>query len=184
MEEFELIEGCKRNDRLCQAELYRRYSTRMKAACLRYLRSMDEAEDILVEGFLNVFQKIHEYEFKVSFSAWVKRIIVNKAITRYRQFNFKIETMHTESFDDSEFDSNYSDIIDNISAKEIRDMIRALPDGYRVVFNMFAIDGYTHNEIAAALNITSATSRTQYFKAKKMLQKRLKKTEIIIAHAS
>lgn len=185
MDEQELIQGCIRSDRLCQAKLFKRYSGRMKAICLRYVHSTAEAEDVMLEGFLKLFEKIHEYNFEGTFESWMKTIIVNTALTRFRDRDFKIEIGKFEEYDDSaRYDESYKKIIDGIAAKEIREMIAALPDGYRIIFNLFVVDGYTHDEIAARFNISVGTSRSQLYKARKILQEKLHKSEIIIAHAS
>lgn len=181
MDEKQLIEGCIRNDRLCQEALFKRYAGKMKAVCMRYMRQSDEAEDVLQEGFIKLFKSLHQYTFQGSFEGWIRKIMVNTALTKMSRMSFKLEVDLIENYHDV-FD--YRDIIENISAKEIRTMISELPDGYRLVFNLYVMEGYSHKEIAETLGVTENTSRSQLLKARLALQNKLKKTEINIAHAS
>lgn len=181
MDEKQLIEGCIRNDRLCQEALFKRYAGKMKAVCMRYMRQSDEAEDVLQEGFIKLFKSLHQYTFQGSFEGWIRRIMVNTALTKMNKMSFKLEVDLIENYHDT-FD--YRDIVESISVKEIRGMIAELPEGYRVVFNLYVVEGYSHKEIAETLGITENTSRSQLLKARLALQNKLKKTEIDIAHAS
>ena len=140
-----------------------------------------ESEDVLQEGFIKLFKSLHQYTFQGSFEGWIRRIMVNTALTKMNRMSFKSEVDLIENYHDT-FD--FRDIIDTISAKEIRNMIAELPEGYRVVFNLYVVEGYSHKEIAETLGITENTSRSQLLKARLALQNKLKKTEIDIAHAS
>ncbi|MCX7863077.1 MAG: RNA polymerase sigma factor [Bacteroidales bacterium] len=151
-------------------DLYNQYSRKMYGVCLRYARNADDAKDILHDGFLKVFKCLHEYKGTGSFEGWIRRIMVHTAINTYRLYNsrwFFIE-------DNTEIDTpDEITIEDNISYEELIKHINALPDGYRIVFNMYVIEGYKHQEIAQMLGISESTSKTQLLKARKLLTKRL-----------
>ncbi len=174
MTDRELIEGCLRNDRLCQEKLFKKYSPLVKAICWRYLTQREDVNDVLQESFIKVFKNLDRFNFDGSFEGWVKRTVINTVFTKITRYNFNEEVelipeMH-ESYD-------YREIIDAISVKELRQEIAALPTGYRLVFNMHVIEGYNHREIGEILKITEGTSRSQLIKARKMLQMRLLKKE-------
>ena len=169
MDEKQLIEGCINGDRKAQKALYDKYSRRMMAVCLRYVKDMEDARDLLQEGFIKLFTNIHKYAGEGMFDGWVRKIFVNCALEQLRQQDV------LRNADDIE-ETGYSDIPDDstlaqLSADEIMAYVRSLPDGFRTVFNMFAIEGYSHKEIAEKLNITESTSRSQYMRARKLLQK-------------
>jgi RNA polymerase sigma factor (sigma-70 family) len=169
---IELIDGCLKEDRRTQELLYKRYSNRMWGVCLRYSRSREEAEDILQEGFMKVFDNIGKFKFEGSFEGWVRRIMVNTALRHYSRSVFKEEL----AGDDEEIDSLVDpQALVNISEKELLRVIDELPEGYRIVFNLYVIEGYDHKEVAAMLGIAESTSRSQLAKARLMLQKRLNK---------
>lgn len=170
---IELIDGCLKEDRRTQELLYKRYSNRMWGVCLRYSRSREEAEDILQEGFMKVFDNIGKFKFEGSFEGWVRRIMVNTALRHYNKSVFKEEKLAN---DDEEIDALVDPAaLANISEKELLRVIDELPEGYRVVFNLYVIEGYDHKEIAEMLGIAESTSRSQLTKARLMLQKRLNK---------
>ena len=169
MDEKQLIDGCVNGNRKAQKALYDKYSNRMMAVCLRYVKDMEDARDLLQDGFIKLFSNIHQYMGEGSFDGWVRRIFVNCALERLRQQDI------LKNADDI-YDTDYADIQDentvsSLSAEEIMAYVRALPDGFRTVFNMFAIEGYSHKEIGNMLHITESTSRSQYMRARKMLQK-------------
>lgn len=180
MTDRELIEGCKRNDRACQEALYKRFAAKMKSICMRYLSNdKDDVEDVVQEGFIKIFKNIDQFNFGGPLGGWVRKTMVRTALTKVKQTGYSEEI---ELIPDMYEAGDYREIIGNISIKELRKLIASLPEGYRVVFNMFVIDGYTHEEIAAELKISGTTSRTQLFKARKMLQEKIKKSEIISVH--
>ena len=169
MDEKQLIDGCKSGNRKAQQALYDKYSKRMMAICLRYVKNTEDARDLLQDGFVKLFTNIHQYTGDGVFDAWVRKIFVNCALERLRQ-----QDVLREADDITEME--YSDIPDDstvadLSAEEIMAYVRSLPDGFRTVFNMFAIEGYSHKEIGEKLHITESTSRSQYMRARRMLQK-------------
>ena len=169
MDEKQLIEGCINGDRKAQKALYDKYSRRMMAVCLRYVKDMEDARDLLQEGFIKLFSNIEKYSGEGSFDGWVRKIFVNSALERLRQNDI------LKGADDIN-DINYMEMPDesavsHLSSDEIMMYVRSLPDGFRTVFNLFAIEGYSHKEIGEKLNISESTSRSQYMRARKILQK-------------
>ena len=148
----------------------------MMAVCLRYASSRMEAEDMLQEGFIKVFDNIGKFKMEGSLEGWVRRIMVNNAINKIRANKIKFEELGNVSDDFLQHDKN---IIDKMSEQDILNLISQMPQGYRYVFNMYAIEGLSHKEIADNLGIEEASSRSQYAKAKKYLQQQIIKLEKI-----
>jgi len=176
MTEENLIKGCLQEDRECQRELYKRFSGKMMAVCMRYASSRMEAEDMLQEGFIKVFDNIGKFKMEGSLEGWVRRIMVNNAINKIRSNKIKFEELGNVSDDFMQYDKN---IIDKMSEQDILKLISQMPQGYKYVFNMYAIEGLSHKEIADNLGIEEASSRSQYAKAKKYLQQQIIKLEKI-----
>jgi RNA polymerase sigma-70 factor (ECF subfamily) len=176
MTEENLIMGCLQEDRECQKELYKRFSGKMMAVCMRYASSRMEAEDMLQEGFIKVFDNIGKFKMEGSLEGWVRRIMVNNAINKIRSNKIKFEELGNVSDDFMQYDKN---IIDKMSEQDILKLISQMPQGYKYVFNMYAIEGLSHKEIADNLGIEEASSRSQYAKAKKYLQQQIIKLEKI-----
>lgn len=171
LNEEQIIEGCIRKKRQARKELFERFRKRMLGVCLRYSSSKDEAEDIMLMGFLNVFKKIESYNNKGSFEGWIRRIMVNTAIDNYRK-----NKKHYDHADIDDVDGEQALSVsfpDDLATKDILAMVQKLPPGYRMIFNLYAIEGYTHKEIAEMLTISVNTSKTQLFKARNILQKQL-----------
>jgi RNA polymerase sigma factor (sigma-70 family) len=177
--ETELIKGCIQKDEASQRRLFELYAGKMMSVCLRFANDQHEAQDILQESFIKVFSYIHQFKFEGSFEGWVRRIFVSVA-TRQVQKK-KIRFADIDMTTDSDAPSVDPSAISKISENEIHILIRQLPDGYRIVFNLNVIDGYSHEEIANMLNIEVVTSRTQLLKARKMLQVLIAKQFNIIA---
>lgn len=174
MTEKELIKGCIREDAQCQKLLFQQFSGKMMAVCVRYARHRLEAEDMLQEAFVKVFNKIDKFAFKGSFEGWVRRIVVNTALKHHQRKYFTNEQIAVEHFPDQPTAPlAYS----QLGEQELLAMISRLPEGYRVVFNLYAIEGYSHREIAELLSIQESTSRSQLVKARKMLQVQLEKLQ-------
>jgi RNA polymerase sigma-70 factor (ECF subfamily) len=176
--EKELVIKCLTNDSGAQELLYRRYASKMLGVCLRYAKNKMEAEDILQEGYIKVFKNLTSYKFEGSFEGWVRRIMVNTAINYYRA-----SIKYVQSLDDDEL--NAKDIPsavmnDQLSTKELLKVIQELPEGYRVVFNLYAIEGYSHKEIAEILEISESTSKSQLSRARVALQNKLKMLNSVI----
>ena len=172
MDEIELIQKCKNKDKRAQKYLYDKYASTLLGICVRYSNSINEAEDILQDGFIKIFFNIDKYEGKGSFEGWLKRIVINTAITYYHR-NLK----HKYHYDVSEIQelkikhNEYG--MSEFTKEELLKVIQSLPDGYRMVFNLYAIEGYKHKEIAQMLSIDLNTSKSQYHRARKLLQKKL-----------
>lgn len=169
--EKEVIEGCKKQNRKAQKMLYDRFASKFLGVCMRYAKDKHEAEDILQEGFLKIFERINQFNFNGSFEGWMRRIIVNTAITNYRR-NLK-HYNHSNLDDIGEYEHEVDTIDLEFSLDEMLRVIQSLSPGYRIVFNLFAIEGYSHKEIAEMLNIDVATSKSQYSRARKIVQNRL-----------
>ncbi|MFC2101579.1 RNA polymerase sigma factor [Bacteroidota bacterium] len=169
----DLIKRCLQHDSAAQKELYERYSPRMYGMCLRYSQHTLEAQDILQEGFIRVFQQLHQFRNRGSFEGWLKRIFINTAITLgKREMKYsKWDPLQEKAFvDDVELDG-----LSRLSQQELLRHIQELPAGYRTVFNLFVIEGYTHKEIAKMLKISVSTSKSQLFSAKRSLKETLTK---------
>lgn len=168
MTEEALLKGCMNNDQAAQRELYNRYSSKMLAVCYRYAHSREDAEDMLQEGFIKVFLQVHTFENRGAFEGWIRRIIVHTCINilkKNKKFNESVDIIHATSMQIRE--ESVSAII---QAKQVVECIRLLPIGYRTVLNLYAVEGYSHREIAGMLDIEESTSRSQYTRAKAMLE--------------
>lgn len=165
-----LIEGCVRNDRACQQALYSRYGRKMLMVCQRYARTAEDAEDILQEGFVKVFIHIATFKNESKLETWMTRIFINSALNHQRQKLYLFPMV-----DVSEISLAQADDISltGFHVEELLTMIRSLPDGCRIVFNLFAIEGYQHKEIASMLGVSEGTSKSQYNRAKMLLRTRL-----------
>lgn len=168
-EETQLVEACLRGDSRAQRKLYEKYYGKMLGVCLRYTKDREEARDILQDGFVKIFQKLSQFSFSSPLEGWVRRIVVNTAIDRYRKNlaepgAYDIETAY-------EVASDEQDALSDMSHDELMACLHNLPAGYRMVFNMYVIEGFSHKEIAEALNITEGTSKSQLSKARGYLQR-------------
>jgi RNA polymerase sigma factor (sigma-70 family) len=176
--EAELINGCKKGDKKAQKTLYDKYAAKMLGVCIRYFRNIDEAEDALQEGFIKVFNNIDKFRNEGSFEGWIRRIIVNTSLNYYKS-NLK----HYFGVDYDEIQEVIEDDklqYDNLSVEYLLKIIHNLPEGYRLVFNLYEIEGYSHKEIAEMLGVSINTSKSQLMKAKRSLQKVLVKKENLI----
>ncbi|MCP3930450.1 MAG: sigma-70 family RNA polymerase sigma factor [Bacteroidetes bacterium] len=165
----DLIEKCKRGQRSAQFELYRLYSQAMYNVSLRMVRNELDAEDLLQNSFVDVFTKLHTFKYQSSIGAWIKRIVINNCI------NFlKRRKVYFEELEDRHANIVEGDWKDDNSVKmdvtSVKKAIQKLPDGYRLVFSLYLMEGYDHKEIASILNISEATSKSQYSRAKKKLK--------------
>ncbi len=169
--ESEILNGCLKGKREFQKILYDKFSGKMLYVCLRYTKNKDEAEDVLQEAFIKVFTNLHSFKSEGSFEGWIRRICVNCSLEFLRA---KKRTLLFEDIENAnEYVSDSNNIIGNINTKELHNLIMKLPDGYRLVFNLFVIEGYGHKEISEMLNITEGTSKSQLSKARIYLQKSL-----------
>ncbi|MFW5754776.1 MAG: RNA polymerase sigma factor [Marinilabiliaceae bacterium] len=170
--EEEIIEGCKKENRYHQELLYRRFAPQMYGVCLSYAQNRDQAKDILHDAFLKVFRNIGSYNHKGSFEGWIRRIVTNTAIDHIRKERKTFELISEEVPDNQEEEQD--EYNRNIPMKDLLAHVAHLPEGAKMVFNLYAIEGMTHLEIASKLNITVGTSKSQFNRARKMLQERLK----------
>ena len=167
-----LIRGCQDGDLSAFDRLYTRYSSAMFGLCLRYARDREEAQDILQEGFMKVYDKISQYSGEGSFEGWMRRLFVNLALDQYKSRKREQERLQTYA-EEGGADTDAPSLWPDVSEKEIVDLIRQLPEGYRMVFNLFAVEGFSHRDIAQQLGISESTSKTQFFKARKQLRRML-----------
>lgn len=177
MTEEALLKGCMNNEQAAQRELYNRYSSKMLAVCYRYAHSREDAEDMLQEGFIKVFLQVHTFENRGAFEGWIRRIIVHTCINilkKNKKFNESVDIIHATSMQIRE--ESVSAII---QAKQVVECIRLLPIGYRTVLNLYAVEGYSHREIAGMLDIEESTSRSQFTRAKAMLEDILVRKKIM-----
>lgn len=172
MDEKKLIQACIKEDKSAQKALYDLFSAKMYFVCLRYARHEAEAQDILQDAFIKVFDKLDSFRFNGSFEGWVRRIMVNTALNYCRKSTYKYENIGIEDYQDKVVNSK---AISRLSEQELLGIIQQLPDGYRMVFNLYIIEGYNHKEIAEMLSISENTSRSQLAKARKWMQNVLEK---------
>ncbi len=177
MTEEILIIGCQEKNPQAQQELYQRFSPKMLSVCYRYAKSREDAEDMLQEGFIKVFTQINQFEQRGSLEGWILKTIVHTCINhlkKYKKFTEHVDLIHAEALM-----SNQEYLPGMLQAKQIIECIRQLPIGYRTVLNLFALEGYSHREIGSLLDIEESTSRSQYTRAKMMLEDILVKKNIM-----
>jgi RNA polymerase sigma factor (sigma-70 family) len=178
MTEELILQGCINNVATAQQLLYDKYSPKMLAVCYRYARNKDDAEDMLQESFIKVFTQIKQFRGEGLMESWIRRIIVHTCINslkKNKKFSESVDLIHAQSSK-----ANTDEPTAVMQAKQIIDCIRLLPLGYRTVLNLYAIEGYSHKEIGELLDIEESTSRSQYTRAKVMLQDFLIKKNIVI----
>ena len=171
MDELQLIEGCRKGDRRAQKALYETFSRKMMSVCLRYVSDWETARDLLQEGFVKVFTHIDSYTGNGSFEGWIRKIFVNSALEYLRHADVLRES--TDLDQTAEVAQTDSSPLSDISAAELMQLVQSLPAGFRTIFNLFAIKGYSHKEISERLHITESTSRSQYTRAKQLLQRKV-----------
>ncbi|TXE13043.1 RNA polymerase sigma factor [Seonamhaeicola algicola] len=169
----QLIENCKRNDTKAQGELYKLFASKLFSLCLKYSRNHAEAEDNLQDAFLTIFNKIEQYKGKGSFEGWLKRITVNTALQRYRSQKV-FDIVNENTVEDVEVDIEES----NYSIDYLLQIIQELPDRYRLVFNLYVLDGYSHKDIAEMLKINVGTSKSNLARARQILKKNIEDYKI------
>lgn len=166
----EIIYKCQEGNSGAQTALYRLFSSRMYGVCLRYAKDTAEAEDFLQEGFVRVFTKIGQFEFKGSFEGWMRRIMVNTALEKFRKHDRLYPVEEMKVYESVEWEE---DTLSSINEKELLKMIQELPPRYQMVFNLYAIEGYSHLEIGEMMNISEGTSKSNLSRARMILQKRV-----------
>jgi RNA polymerase sigma-70 factor (ECF subfamily) len=173
--EKQLIKKSASGNREAQQRLYQKFAPKMLGVCRQYIKDLHFAEDVMINGFVKVFNNLDSFRFEGSFEGWIRRIMVRESITHLRKRQFVV-------YDDAVFERVGSQNVSpssDLDIAHIQILIDGLPEGYRAVFMLFAVEGYSHIEIGELLNITESTSRSQLFKARKVLKEKLKQQNII-----
>ncbi len=170
--EYDLAKAVKRQDPKAQTRLYEKFSSKMLAVCTRYVGDKMEAEDVMIDGFMRVFNKIEQFTFQGSFEGWIRKIMVNEALMYVRS-----KKMIIVDLEYAVEESNESSFSTDLEAADLMKLIEELPVGYRTVFNLYAIEGYSHLEIGEMLKISEGTSKSQLSRARAMLQAKIMKLE-------
>lgn len=164
-EETKIIKLAVENNRQAQQQIYSKFSSKMLSVCRQYIKDIHLAEDVMITAFMKVFTNLNKFEHKGSFEGWIRRIMVNECIS-YLRVQKKVKFAEDEFF----VEESFNEIDSQFTVEQIQYLIDALPDGYKMVFNLYAIEGYKHNEIAKMLGINEGTSKSQLSHARKMLQ--------------
>lgn len=173
MTEQELVEGCIKEDRKCQEILWSQYSQKLFSLAMRYCQNQEEAEDALMESFVKIYNNLSKFRFQSSLETWMRRVTVNVCINKIRA-----RKVSFDSIDDKAIDLPSNDkAFERLHVEQLLKLVGLLPEGYKAVFNMYAIEGYSHKEIAQTMGIDEGTSRSQFAKARKALQSMLDKWE-------
>ena len=177
MSDEQLVKDCVQKKPSAQKKLFDKFSRKMMGLCMRYASDTQEAQDIVQDGFIKVFNSIEGFHHEGSLEGWIKRIMINTALDAYRK--------NKKRQNDVELDSEWvlevgeeDGIVEDMSASYLMSLVQKMPEGYRIVFNMFAVEGYSHKEIADTLGISVNTSKSQYSRARIFLQKMLSKKEV------
>jgi RNA polymerase sigma-70 factor (ECF subfamily) len=173
--ESDIIKGCLKGERKAQQHLYESYSKKFLAICMRYVKDRDFAEDVMIEGFMKIFEKMPQFEGKGSFEGWMKRIIVTQSLLALRNNRNLSMEVNMESHLET-MNSAYE--LNHLETAELMDLVQELPVGYRTVFNLYAIEGYSHSEIADLLGITESTSKSQLNRARNTLKQKIADQQI------
>ncbi|MDF7821668.1 sigma-70 family RNA polymerase sigma factor [Runella sp. MFBS21] len=172
--EAQLVKSLQKGDTKAQRHLYEKYSARLLAVCVRYINDKMEAEDVMIEGFMRIFEKIDQFKGEGSFEGWMRRLMTNEALMYLRtkrHIEIDIDAPEAQQL------SNYDWADANLEADDLMAIIGKLPTGYRTVFNLYAIEGFSHAEIAEQLGITESTSKSQLHRARALLQEMVKEAE-------
>lgn len=175
--ETDLIKACRKQNSKAQRVLYDKYASLMLGLCRRYIKDELEAEDVMIKGFMKIFTKIDLFEGKGSFEGWMKRIMINEALGYIRKNKAMYLEMDIEA---AEREPDFDKISSELEAKDLLKMINELPSGYRTIFNLYAIEGYSHKEISELLGINENTSKSQLSRARMHLQKKLLASERVL----
>ncbi len=173
----QLIRDCQNGNGVAQKQLYESFAGTMLGVCYRYTKSMEDAEDVLQEGFIRVFRYLHQYKKEGEFGGWIRRIMVTTAINYLKKNrHYQVELAYSEA--DTSMHPVSKDAPDlKLAAREVASLIRQLPTGYQTIFNLYAVEGYTHEEIGKMMGISNVTSRSQYSRARALLITWLEKEE-------
>lgn len=168
--EADLIKGCINRESRMQEELYNRFAPKMYAVCLRYSNNTDDAQDLLQEGFIKIYKNLDRFRAEGSFEGWVRRVFINTSIEHYRR---KVTLFSTSEKEETLIQDSSWNALDKLAEKDIIKLVQELSPGYRTVFNMYAIEGFSHKEIGGILGISEGTSKSQLARAKGILQKKV-----------
>lgn len=174
----QLVKKCLEKDSLAQKQLFDYFSRKMMGVCLRYTKDVEEAQDVLQIGFVKVFEKLHLFNNEGSLEGWIRKVLVNTALDQIRK-NKKFDDNVDLSKVDYSMATENENVLDQLSANDLLKIIQAMPTGFRTVFNLYAIEGYSHQEIADQLNISINTSKSQYSRARVYLQKIILEEKIL-----
>ena len=177
MTDEQLVKECVSGNAIAQKKFYDLFARKMMGVCMRYAGNYDEAQDVLQDGFIKIFNKLPKFESKGSLEGWIRRIMVNTALDSYRKNKKHQGNVDVDSVGFMLEKEDYT--IEELNAQELLKIIHSIPEGYRVVFNLFAIEGYSHKEIAEQLGVTESTSKSQFSRAKKLLRKLLIDNNIV-----
>lgn len=166
----EILKGCLSGDRLSQEHLYKMFSSRMFGLCLQYSDNYDDARDILQEGFIKVFTKLRQYDGRGSFEGWIRRIMINTALEKYRS---QTRLYPLNDRDVKGQDVLQEDVLDNLAARDLVRLMQQLPPRYRMVFNLYAIEGYSHREVSEIMGISVGTSKSNLSRARQILREKV-----------
>lgn len=170
-----LIQACIRQERAAQHQLYKLFASKLFATALRYMKNRDDAQDVLQDAFVKIYKHLDSFRFDCPLEAWMRKIVSNTALKAIQK-----QPTWTQSIDDSMGDyvtDTKANSLSGIAFTELMEMVQSLPDGCRVIFNMYALEGFQHNEIAEMLGINEGTSKSQYSRAKMLLQQKIKKEQ-------
>lgn len=169
--ESDLIKGCIEGNRQVQEELYNRFAPKMYAVCLRYANNTDDAKDLLQEGFIKVYKNLHRFRAEGSFEGWIRRVFVNSSIEHFRRKSLQLSSVSDR--EENTIENTDISALDTMAEKDIIRLIQELSPGYRTVFNLYVVEGYSHKEIGEKLDISEGTSKSQLARAKAILQKKV-----------
>jgi len=173
MDDFTLVTECIKGNPKAQKKLFDKFAPKMFSVCLRYMRNSQQAEDVLQDGLVKVFRKLPDYKNEGVLEGWIRRIMVNTCLDQIRK---NVKFQGNIQAEEVEYKLEHKDfIVERMMAEDLMKLVQSMPEGYKVVFNMFAIEGYSHQEIAAALGVTESTSKSQYLRARAYLRDRLEK---------
>lgn len=176
MDELNIVDKCVEGDPIAQRKLFEMFAPKMLGVCLRYANSTEQAEDVLQDGFVKVFTKLSAYKKEGSLEGWIRRIMVNTSLDQIRK-NAKF--MNNVSMNDVDYKVEFDgQILSSLMEEDLLNLIKSMPEGYRMVFNLFAIEGYSHKEIAKQLSISENTSKSQYSRAKAYLRTKVEELGI------
>ena len=178
MNDEQLVNKCLEKDTLAQKQLFDFYSKRMMGVCLRYAKNSEEAQDVLQMGFIKVFEKLEMYKHQGSLEGWIRKVIVNTALDNIRKNKKLMNNIEIEKVDYQLHNYDES-VLEALSAEDLLRVIQEMPTGFRTVFNMYAIEGFSHKEIAEKLNISVSTSKSQFSRARAYMKKKLIEEELI-----